>query len=459
MSHVSRRNFLKKVAPIIAGVSLGGALGIDRVFASTPTLRQGPNSNTHLGTASYVIFRQTDFYAQNCLTGAIDFSGPDAATVIQNSMDSLASGGEIFLKAGSYVFNSTVIIPSNITVQGEGSGTLIRMADNANAEAFKTDGSSGIILRDFRIDGNKDNQSSLTGAMINLSNSANNLVENVSIDNSADSGIWIASTTDTLVINCRVSNCANAGVGIRGPSTARVAVIGGYYTANVVGVQIINDCQFVTVVGVIAENNSVPGQYGSGIEWTALVGCTPPTFGSVSGCVCAGNDRGINFESNTSYVTAVGNCCIENLHGIALNSVQKCSVLNNICSFNGSGIRVGSLAAWSAPDVLSIVSNRCSDNTDDAISIDGAGVSNEIARNSGFNPQGAEPISVGSSPFTYVNTDNVTEVIYIDGGVVSEIAKDSTRLFTSTGKGVSLDPGESLIVTFSQTPSMVRDRR
>jgi len=158
-------------------------------------------------------------------------------------------------------------------------------------------------------------------------------------------------------------------------------------------------------------------------------------------------------------VTVVGNCCVENLHGIALNSAQNCIVLNNICSFNGSGIKVWKLAEWNAPDVLSIVSNRCSDNVNDAISIDGAGVNNEIARNLGFNPQGPEPISVGSSPFTYVNTDNVNEVVYIDGGAVSQIAKASTTLFTSTGKAVPMNPGETLSVTFSQTPTIVRDRR
>jgi len=458
LSQVSRRDFLKKAAPVVAGVGLAGVLGTSRVFGSTSTPPQSPGRR--IETASYVIYHENEFYAQNGSTGAIDFSGPDAAIVIQEAMMALKDGGKLFLKNGTYVVNSTVRVPSNTAIEGEGWGTIVRVGDFANTEAFKSlEGSSGIIFKNFKIDGNKANQTSLTGAMINLSESADGLLENVMIDSSADSGIWIASTTDVLVINCRVSNCNSAGVGIRGPLTARVAVIGGYYVGNVVGIQVINDCQFVTVVGVIAENNSVPGQYGSGIEWTALVGFTPPMFGSVSGCVCAGNDRGINLESNTSYVTVVGNCCVENLHGIALNSAQNCIVLNNICSFNGSGIKVWKLAEWNAPDVLSIVSNRCSDNVNDAISIDGAGVNNEIARNLGFNPQGPEPISVGSSPFTYVNTDNVPEVVYIDGGAVSQIAKASTTLFTSTGKAVPMNPGETLSVTFSQTPTIVRDRR
>ncbi len=450
LNQVSRRDFLKKAAPVVAGVGLAGVLGTGRVFGSTST--PPASQGRRIETASYVIYQGNEFYAQNGSTGAIDFSGPDAAIVIQEAMMALGDGGKLFLKNGTYVVNSTVRVPSNTVIEGEGWGTIVRVGDFANTEAFKSlEGSSGIIFKNFKIDGNKANQTSLTGAMINLSESADSLLENMMIDSSADSGIWIASTTDVLVINCRVSNCNSAGVGIRGPLTARVAVIGGYYIGNVVGIQVINDCQFVTVVGVIAENNSVPGEYGSGIEWTALVGFTPPMFGSVSGCVCAGNDRGINLESNTSYV--------ENMHGITLNSVQNCIVLNNICSFNSSGIKVAKLAAWNAPDVLSIVSNRCSDNINDAISIDGAGVNNEIARNLGFNPQGPEPISVGSSPFTYVNTDNVPEVVYIDGGAVSQIAKNSTALFTSTGKAVPLDSGEALTVTFSQTPTMVRDRR
>ena len=72
---------------------------------------------------------------------------------------------------------------------------------------------------------------------------------------------------------------------------------------------------------------------------------------------------------------------------------------------------------------------------------------------------GVAPITVGISPFTYVNNDSVPEAIYIFGGRVNQVAKNSVNLFTTTNVTVWLEPGESVTISYSSTPSMTKDRK
>jgi len=76
--------------------------------------------------AEYVIYMiGSTILVRNGLTGKDDYSGTDAATVIQNAINALPSnGGLIFLKAGTYPITtsgqSPIAVPSGVTLQGEG---------------------------------------------------------------------------------------------------------------------------------------------------------------------------------------------------------------------------------------------------------------------------------------------------------------------------------------------------
>src|SRR5207253_11032066 len=73
--------------------------------------------------------------------------------------------------------------------------------------------------------------------------------------------------------------------------------------------------------------------------------------------------------------------------------------------------------------------------------------------------EGVAPIPVTASPFTYVNTDSVPEAVYIFGGSVNQVAKNSINLFTNTNVTVWLEPDESVTVSYSMTPSMAKDKK
>src|SRR5207245_1236318 len=97
-SHVSRRKFLQGL--VIAGASGGAGLALSQVLA--PPVFAG--SITDVEPASYIIYIDSGgtIYARNGTTGAVDYSGPDAATVLQNALGAASSGGTIFFREGTY---------------------------------------------------------------------------------------------------------------------------------------------------------------------------------------------------------------------------------------------------------------------------------------------------------------------------------------------------------------------
>jgi len=71
-------------------------------------------------TASYIIFIEDGVVkAKNGHNGEIDFSGSDAATVIQSAINALTRGGKIFIKAGAYYCYSEIDLAKDVALIGE----------------------------------------------------------------------------------------------------------------------------------------------------------------------------------------------------------------------------------------------------------------------------------------------------------------------------------------------------
>jgi len=97
--------------------------------------------------------------------GRVRFSGTDAATVIQNAINALATGGKIFIKEGIYTLTSGLSITNdNVVFQGSGKATILKVADGANLNVpiIKVgDGTTTqyrVFICDLQIDGNRTNQ-------------------------------------------------------------------------------------------------------------------------------------------------------------------------------------------------------------------------------------------------------------------------------------------------------------
>ena len=75
---------------------------------------------------SYIISTDgANSYAQNGLTGKVDFSGEDASKVIQSAIDAV-KGGMIFIKSGEYKLSSAIKLKEKIWLRGEGRSTVLR---------------------------------------------------------------------------------------------------------------------------------------------------------------------------------------------------------------------------------------------------------------------------------------------------------------------------------------------
>ncbi|MNJ09281.1 Pectate lyase superfamily protein [compost metagenome] len=72
--------------------------------------------------------------------------------------------------------------------------------------------------------------------------------------------------------------------------------------------------------------------------------------------------------------------------------------------------------------------------------------------NHGFNPTGNESVTVGPSPWTFTNDKGWPVEIYVGGGVVSGIARQSISLFGITSGSFTLGTGERITVTYSSPP-------
>ena len=97
--------------------------------------------------------------AKNGITGKIDFSGTDAAAVIQKTLDSLKNGGQILLAGGTYPISSTIQIRSENTVfSGTGKGTVLRMINGANLDFLLRIAANFATVSDLTIDSNEATQ-------------------------------------------------------------------------------------------------------------------------------------------------------------------------------------------------------------------------------------------------------------------------------------------------------------
>ena len=203
VTEVSRRNFLKKAVPVIAGVGLAGALGADRVFGSAQT--PPPSPGTVLATASYVIFHQKVFYAQNGNTGQIDYSGTDATTVIQSAVDALADGGLVFVRRGIYPLTGSIVLGQGIHLLGE-QGAILKVGDGSqnslnpfNMLEVKGD---DVTIENLELDGNAGSNPNLAGTTLQPPPANPNM----------QSAIVVLSGQNPEILNCYVHDTWNAGV-------------------------------------------------------------------------------------------------------------------------------------------------------------------------------------------------------------------------------------------------------
>lgn len=78
-----------------------------------------------IDAASYIIFKNgTLTCAKNGMTGYTEFVSGNSTAIIQATIDSMSSGGMIYIKSGTYLIDSSIELADNVAIVGEGQTVL-----------------------------------------------------------------------------------------------------------------------------------------------------------------------------------------------------------------------------------------------------------------------------------------------------------------------------------------------
>lgn len=177
VSFVPKQKFTRTVKALF----LAAVISVALAFYAGYTVASNGNTFTissgiYPGAASYTVYREGDtYYAKNAY-GAIEFSGADAATVIQSAINAVSSGGKIFIKNGVYGSSPSFIdLNDNIVLEGESVTQTI-----FNSISFRILAKSNVTLRNFKLTGSPPQTTETKWASVLICDDSQHItVENV----------------------------------------------------------------------------------------------------------------------------------------------------------------------------------------------------------------------------------------------------------------------------------------
>jgi parallel beta-helix repeat protein len=167
----------------------------------------------------------TSSLAGTILYGGVDnaggVSGTDAQAVVQAAADAasvLYSGGVVWMKEGTYSFDSAVTVSAknNVYIQGVGMGTFVTQANSSdNTHFFNWLNCTYGGLSDLQIDGNGANQAAGTTA-VEINGTSNKIVvQRCAIVDMYNIGVEIGGTANhNWVVDNFFNDCTNNAVHI-----------------------------------------------------------------------------------------------------------------------------------------------------------------------------------------------------------------------------------------------------
>jgi hypothetical protein len=198
-------------------------------------------------------------------------------------------------------------------------------------------------------------------------------------------------------------------------------------------------------------------------------GCliSPSGAGTVDGIVFSGCEFTDNGECGLLVVGANSkNWIVTGGHsgGNATVGIRAASATTN---FNIVGHIAGSVSGRgpnnigisldaAAEDNFLIAANVLVGNTTSALSDSSTGTNGQIYNNVGFNgAANVAGLTVGASPWSYT-AGHTPETLYFAGGTVSEIRVDGSIVQNTTAATITLNPNQTMSVTYSSVPTIMR---
>lgn len=190
-----------------------------------------------ISPVSYTVFPYGGFfYAQNGSTGALDFQGADASTVVNSAVAASSPGGSIQLNPGTYSLSSPIYVgsPGNVLFMGSGASTQLQlMANRPNLSNTFIIAAPGVTVSDMVLDGNKANQTNGQVGVITLAGATDLRIENVIAQNFTLDCFYFGSKAQRIWMrDCRALNANRYNLAITSASDITINGLDAYNAAN-----------------------------------------------------------------------------------------------------------------------------------------------------------------------------------------------------------------------------------
>jgi hypothetical protein len=200
-----------------------------------------------------------------------------------------AGGGKVMLAEGTFTLAAAVVVPSNVTIEGQGESTVVTRANSVNCDCFvsedfatltgtdSTGGPQGVRLANMILLGNKANNTAGYGIR---KYGKRWILENLQIYSFDNDGIWSEWGTSAAVgspgadmedqwINVRVGFCDGDGIRLRGPHDTMMMQILTFCNGGR-GLAILQNATY-TGSGVQIQNMHSYGNTGHGFYSESIV--------------------------------------------------------------------------------------------------------------------------------------------------------------------------------------------
>jgi parallel beta-helix repeat protein len=330
-------------------------------------------TGTFSGEISGTIATIDNLIAKGPMVDVVAF-GADKAGVsessaeIQAAMDSLSSGGVVFFPAGTYIIDTTLLIPNGVSLIGQLSSSTIKLKDSTTLGLDPLGGTArtmitmqngwastyfNIHIKDLTIDGNKANNSQAISA-ISMFLAHRSSVQNCEIKNvKTRHGIFARGFDEGLITGNKIHDFDGDGIDV---------VLSNY--VNIIG-NSVYDGGSVGGIGIELEGRTGTDLVTVRNAFINIIGNTVHDISGGHGILVIGTD---GFTVNGNSVNAVKYNGIEvlgsNWGAITGNTIEDCSNTYPHSIDNGSCIRIwneplaGFGAAAQSKD-LAIVGNFC----------------------------------------------------------------------------------------------------
>lgn len=277
--------------------------------------------------------------AKNGTTGIVDFSGTNAATVINNTLSALVPNRtwkeKIVLK-GDFTITSRINMVSNCIVD-LGNCKIIT---SGNIVAISANNVNDSMIIGGIIDGTSQTDADPTMRCVNLNTCNRVIVVYVEVKNGGYYGLNLVDSNECTIDTVYAHDNYDDGIHLGGSSAGKnyfntvincIANSNGEYGINDRGSNIDGETIDNRYVNNICRLNTTGG-FTFGYDSTRTV--TPSSNYYIVNCVAIGNETGIDLYNTKA--TLVNPIAIRNTHsGIRLRGCNGVSILNPNASDNG----------------------------------------------------------------------------------------------------------------------------